>query len=319
LNSVSASADEDITFFRIGTGSASGTYFPIGGLLANAISRPPGSRPCEKGGSCGVPGLIAVAESTQGSVENVDRVATGRLESGLAQADIAYWAYHGKGFYFAKGAVGHLRAIANLYPEKVHIVVRADSGIKSVADLAGKRVSLGEEESGTLVDAKIILKAWGLTPNDLDARFLKPGLSTDLLRKGALDGMFLVAGEPVPAIANLAKQVPVRLIPISGPEAAAIRAEYPFFAAATIETGAYSGVDGISTVSVGAQWVLSADLDNDLVYGITRALWHKNTRHLLDSGHPEGRKIRLETAFDGLAIPLHDGAARYYREMGLLQ
>jgi len=311
-------AAQQITFFRIGTGATGGTYFPIGGLIASAISNPPGSRPCDRGGSCGVPGLIAVAQSTQGSVANVEAIAKGEMESGLSQSDVAYWAYHGTGIYRKKGRIEVLRAIANLYPESLHLVVRRGAGIDSVKDLRGKRVSVGAEESGTRVDAGIVLEAHGLGPSDLSLRFLAPGPAGDLLREGKLDAFFFVAGPPASAIADLAERVEISLVPIDGAVAAKIVKRFPFLSRGVIPAGAYSGVGRTETLSVGAQWVVSAKVADDLVYGITRALWHESTRKLLDRGHSEGANIRLETALDGIGIPLHPGAERFYREAGLL-
>lgn len=307
------------TFFRIGTGSTGGTYFPIGGLLANAISNPAGSRPCDRGGSCGVPGLIAVAQSTEGSVANVDAIAAGSLESGLSQSDIAYWAYHGTGIYRNKGKVGGLRAIANLYPESLHLVVRRGAGIRRVADLRGKRVSVGPRKSGTRVDAGIVLQAFGLNAADLDLRFLKPGPAGDRLRAGELDAFFFVAGTPAAAIAELAEHTEIALVPINQPDALRISIRFPFLSQGAIPAGVYKGVGRTPTLTVGAQWVVGAWVDEAIVYGITKALWHENTRRLLDRGHAEGRSIRLESALDGIAIPLHPGAARYYREIGRIQ
>ncbi len=152
---MSAWADEP-RFFRIGTAGATGTYFQIGGILASAISSPPGSPNCQRGGNCGVPGLIAVAQATQGSVENVDMIGRAQLESALSQADIASAAYRGNGIFRTKGAIASLRAIAALFPESIHIVVARDSPIKTLRDLKGKRVGLGEKESGTLADARIV-------------------------------------------------------------------------------------------------------------------------------------------------------------------
>lgn len=315
--------EPEITYLRIGTGATGGTYFPVGGLIANAISNPPGSRPCERGGSCGVPGLIAVAQSTHGSVENVDAIAAGKLESALSQADVAYWAFTGQWIYLGKEPVRSLRAIANLYSEAVHVVVRRGSGIWSIADLRGKRVSLGEKDSGTEVDAKVILGAYGLTEADVQAFHLPPGQAADSLRAGEIDAFILVAGAPVPAIADLAAAMAtegggIDLVPITGPRAQEIRENYPFFTGARIPADAYQDVTSTPTLSVGAQWVISAQVDEELVYAMTRALWHKNSRAVLDSGHPKGKQIRLETALRGIAIPLHPGAERYYREAGLL-
>src|SRR5258706_15326412 len=147
-------AAEDIRFFRIGTGPTGASYFPVGGMLATIISNPPGSRPCDVGGSCGVPGLIAVAQTSQGSVDNVEAVGNGQLDSGLCQADVAFWAYSRAHPFQSKGPLGNLRAIANLFQESLHVVVRRESGIRSATDLKGKRVSLGEQSSGTLVTAR---------------------------------------------------------------------------------------------------------------------------------------------------------------------
>jgi uncharacterized protein len=316
----SAASAQDMSFFRIGTGGTAGTYYPIGGLLANAISNPPGSRPCEEGGSCGVPGLIASAVSSNGSVANVNAIAGGTLESGFAQSDVANWAFSGTGIWEGKPAVDSLRAIANLYPESIHIVARADAGITSVADLRGKRVSLDEPGSGTLVDARIILEGFGLSEADIQPEFLKPNQAADRMRDGQMDAFFFVGGFPAGAIAELASQMAITLVPIDGEGAAAIRAEYPFFAEDLVPAGTYDGVAAdTATLAVGAQWITSADQPEELVYGITAALWNDNTRRLLDSGHAKGKVIRPETALAGIGIPLHPGAEKFYREAGLLE
>lgn len=308
---------QEITFLRIGTGSTAGTYFPIGGIIASAISNPPGSRDCEVGGSCGVPGLIAVAQSTEGSVSNVMGIAEGTLESGLSQADISFWAYKGERIFEESGPISTLRTIANLYPEAVHIVVRRDSGISSIGDLRGKRVSLDREGSGTRVDAFLILSAYGLTPEDFEAVALAPGDAADQLRAGELDAFFLVVGTPAKAIVDLAEDSLISLLPIAGPEAEDIRERYPFFHQDRIAAGAYFNVPSTETLSVGAQWLVSADVPEDLVYGMTKALWHENTRPLLDKGHPKGRLIDMDSAFDGLVVPMHPGAVRYYLDAGV--
>ncbi|TDQ85429.1 hypothetical protein A8950_0214 [Dongia mobilis] len=311
---------QDMKFFRIGTGGTAGTYYPIGGLIANAISNPPGSRPCEEGGSCGVPGLVASALASNGSVANVNAINGGTLESGFAQSDVATWAQTGTGIWEGKPAASKLAAIANLYPESIHLVASAESGIKSVADLKGKRVSLDEPGSGTLVDARIILEGHGLAESDVQAEFLKPDQAADRMRDGAMDAFFFVGGFPAGAIAELASQHQITLVPIDGDSAAKIREKYPFFAADLVPAGTYEGVDGdVTTLSVGAQWVTSTDQPEDLVYGITKALWNDNTRKLLDSGHAKGKKIVKETALDGIGIPLHPGAERFYKEAGLLK
>ena len=314
-----AALAQEPQFFRIGTGGTAGTYYPIGGLIANAISSPPGSRSCDEGGSCGVPGLIATALSANGSVANVNAIAGGTLESGFAQSDVATWAQTGTGIWEDQPAVESLRAIASLYPETIHLVASADSGISTPADLAGKTVSLDEPGSGTLVDARIILGAYGLSEDDVSAEYLKPDQAAERMRDGAMDAFFFVGGFPAGAIAELASQDDIVLVPISGAEAEGILNEYTFFASNTVPGGTYEGVDeDVETISVGAQWVTSADQPEELVYEITKALWNDSTRALLDSGHQKGKEITAETALDGIGIPLHPGAERFYTEAGLL-
>lgn len=311
---------QDMSFFRIGTGGTAGTYYPIGGLLANAISNPPGSRSCEEGGSCGVPGLVASALSSNGSVANINGIAGGTLESGFAQSDVATWAYTGTGIWEGKPAVENLRAIANLYPESIHLVASAGSGINSVADLKGKRVSLDEPGSGTLVDARVILEGYGLSEADIMPEYLKPDQAADRMRDGAMDAFFFVGGYPAGAIAELASQHDVKLVSISCEDAPTICEKYTFFASDTVPGGTYEGnPEDVKTLAVGAQWVTSADQPEDLIYGITKALWNENTRKQLDAGHAKGKAITKETALNGVGIPLHPGAEKFYKEAGLLK
>ncbi len=313
-----ASAQE-VQFFRIGTGGLGGTYFSIGNLIASAISNPPGSRNCASGDSCGVPGLVAVAQSSIGSVANIEAIRSGSLESAITQSDVAYWAVTGTGIYAGNDRVDSLRAIANLYPESVHLVARKGAGISSVRDLKGKRVSLDEPGSGTLVDARIILEAYGLSEKDIKAEFIKPTPAIDRIKNNQLDAFFIVVGFPAGAVSKIVSGIGAKIVPIDGPEVKAILAEYRFFTETVIPAGAYGGVGEIKTISVGAQWVVDAIVDDEVVYQITKSLWNARSRKLLDGGHMQGRAITLETALDGVEIPLHRGAARYYREVGLLK
>jgi len=319
LGGLPTAAQQDITFFRIGTGGTAGTYFPIGGLIANAISNPPGSRPCNDGGSCGVPGLVATSVASNGSVANAAAIGVGSAQSGFVQSDVAFWAYTGTGVYDGRPKIDILRAIANLYPESFQLVVRRDSGIKTVADLRGKRVSLDEPGSGTLVDARLILSAYGLSENDLKAEYLPAQQVADKLKEGAIDAFFNVSGWPQSAVADLASTVGIELVPIAGPQAEKLLRQYSFLGADEIPDDAYKGVSGVKTVSVHALWVTSTKQPEDLIYKITAALWNPNTRKLLDSGHAKGRVIRLETATVGPGIPLHAGAEKFYKEKGLVR
>ncbi len=314
-----AAGSQDLTFFRIGTGGTVGTYFPIGGLIANAVSVPPGSRDCGDGDACGVSGLLVSTVSTNGSVANVEAIQSGALESGFVQSDIATWAETGTGIWQDRPRADKLRAIANLYPESIHLVASRASGIHSIADLRGQRVSLDEPGSGTLVDAKIILQSAGLTEADIRPLYLRADRAAAAMRDGALDALFFVGGYPAGVIAELAGQRDIVLIPIDGQTASSITATYPFFAVDTVPGGTYQGIGGdTATVSVGAQWITSADQPEQLIHDITAALWNSRTRRLLDAGHPKGRIVREETALKGIGIPLHPGAERFYQKAGLL-
>ncbi len=310
---------QQVKFFRIGTGGTAGTYYPLAGVIANAISNPPGSRPCDQGGSCGVPGLVATAVASNGSVANINAINSGAMESGFSQSDVAYWAYTGTGIYEGKPKVEALRLIANLYPESFHLIARKGSGFKSVADLKGKRVSLDEPGSGTLVDARMVLAAFGLTDKDIKAEYLKPQQSADKLKDGALDAFVSVTGYPQGAISELAATSGIELVPVEGPGVDKMLAQYSFFARDEIPTDAYKGVAGVKTISVNAQWVTSAKQPDDLVYEVAKALWNDNTRKLLDAGHAKGKTIQLATALTGAGVPVHPGAERFYKEKGLVK
>jgi TRAP transporter TAXI family solute receptor len=218
-----------------------------------------------------------------------------------------------------KAPATDLRTIAALFEEHIHLVALADSGINSVADLAGKRVSLDEPGSGTYVDANLILESNGLSAADLTAEALKGGAASEALRNGKIDAYFVVAGYPTGSLVELASAADIKLVPIDGAGAAALTEKYGFFASSDIPAGTYEGVDATTTVAVGAQWFTSANEDDDLIYNITKALWNDESRKLLDVGHAKGKTITADTALAGVGVPLHAGAERFYREAGLLK
>ena len=316
---VGKAISNELTFFTIGTGGTSYTYYPVGGMIANAISKPPGSRECGKGGSCGVDGLIASAVSSRGSVDNVNAIISGLRNSGFAQSDVAYWAYTGTGTMDGKEPAKDLRTIAALFQEHIHLVALKKSNINSVKDLKGKRVSLDEPGSGTYVDAKLILESNGLSTNDVKAEALKGKAATDALRNGKVDAIFVVAGFPTGAIVELASAVDIKLVPIDGAGAKALTSKYGFFSESPIPSGTYEGVDAVNTVAVGAQWFTSAKEDTNLIYKITKALWNKESRKLVDVGHAKGKTITPDTALSGVGVPLHPGAEKFYKEVGLIK
>jgi TRAP transporter TAXI family solute receptor len=303
--------------FRIDTASKAGTFYPIGSLIAQGIT---GGGDCAGESRCGVEGVIAIAQVSNGSVANVESVASGSVEAGLAQADVIYWAYNAEGRFADRAPLTDLRAVANLYPGSLHIVTSAESGIARVEDLRGKRVALDEPGSGTLATAELILASVGIGKGDLSPLYIKHNHAGPMLAKGEIDAFFFVAGYPTGSVREVAKTTPIRLVPLSGGIIAKISSERPYLAPGIIPAGAYPGVDAdVSTLDIGTQLIVRADLDADLVNSILAAMWSQRTRRLLDEGHPKGSQVRLETALKGIAIPLHDGAARFYREAGMIR
>jgi hypothetical protein len=306
----------DIQYFRIGTGPTTGVYFPVGAMIASVVSNPPGSRPCDRGGSCGVPNLIAVAQATQDSIQRLRDISEQRIESGLAQSDVSYLAYRGEG-PFARQPLRNLRVIARLYPEYLHVVVRAGAGIRRFSDLKGKRVGLDVDGSGTRIMTQAVLPQVGLRAADLAVRAVPVSQAADQLRAGRIDAFAFASGIPAEPILRLVDDVPIALLPVRPAIADKIVRNRPGLGPGVIPDGAYKGVPETPTVATDALWVVPAETDPALAYALVRALWNANNRRLLDAGHPAGRTMRLESAVTGLTIPLHPGAEQYYREAGL--
>lgn len=302
----SSAAAQVPQFFRIGTGGTAGTYYPVGGMIANAVSQP---------GK-----IVVTAQASNGSVGNVNGIAGGALESGFSQSDVATWAQKGTGIFEGKPNIPSLRMIANLYPESLHVVVRKGSGIKAIADLKGKRVALDEPGSGTLINARLVLAAFGVKESDIKPEYIKPNQAGDKMKDGSLDAFFFTGGAPAGAIAELASSGSgIELLPIEGPQADGLRMASPFFAVDTIAADTYRGVPAVKTLAVGAQWVTSEKADANTVYEITKALFSEATQKTLQAGHAKGKFITLQNAVQGVGIPFHPGAERFYKEAGLIK
>ncbi len=302
----SSTAAQVPQFFRIGTGGTAGTYYPVGGMIANAVSQP---------GK-----IVVTAQASNGSVGNVNGMAGGALESGFSQSDVATWAQKGTGIFEGKPNIPSLRMIANLYPESLHVVVRKGSGIKAIADLKGKRVALDEPGSGTLINARLVLAAFGVKESDIKPEYIKPNQAGDKMKDGSLDAFFFTGGAPAGAIAELASSGSgIELLPIDGPQADGLRMASPFFAVDTIAADTYRGVPAVKTLAVGAQWVTSEKADTNTVYEITKALFSEATQKTLQAGHAKGKFITLQNAVQGVGIPFHPGAERFYKEAGVLR
>lgn len=300
---------------RIGTAGTGGTYFPIGTLIAKAISGPGGIHQHEPFYESE---LFAIAQRATGSESNVADIDGDLLEGGLAQADVVHWAFNASGPYKNERARDNLRGLATLYHESVHLIARTDANIDSIQDLKGKRVSLDEQGSGTKLDVLPILAAYGMSTESLKAVYLKPADAMDRLSKDELDAFFIIAGYPVQAVSNLVGNGRAQIIPITGALIDSLIVEYPFFSKNTIPENTYKNTGNISTLSVPAQFIVNSNIEEELVYNITSMLWSDATKQLLSNGHPKGHEVSLKSALAGMNIPLHPGAARFYREHGML-
>jgi hypothetical protein len=266
--------------------------------------------------------VIAIAQSTTASVFNNAAVQNGELEAGLAAADVTRSMYLGEGKFEGKPHP-KLRIVANLYPEDLHLVLPKGSSINDLGDLADKRVGIAQAGSGTQVAVLQMLEAWGVTRDNMDEAELNNSQSAERLADGQLDGYFYAAGWPVSAMVQLASTKGMELHSFTDADMAKINELIPAYIPSKIPAGVYEGIDyEVKTPAVSAMLVVSSDLSEELVYGITKALWNSNTRKLLDNGHAKGKQITAETALDGVAalgVPLHAGSEKFYKEAGLLK
>jgi TRAP transporter TAXI family solute receptor len=304
--------------FQISTGSTTGSYFPVGQLLADLLSHPPGVGRCQTADVCGPAGLIVSTRASEGSIANVTAVNSGNVSSGIAQTDVVALAVAGKGAFAKAGASKQLRVIANLYGEDVHLLAAKNSNIKSVADLRGKRVSLSSEGSGTINTARAILAAFRLNERSIVPNYDPSEKATELLQSGKLDAVFYVGGTPVNLIQQLLDEGVAALVPISGDGRTRLLRAQPHLYVHAIPQGTYTGAGEVETVAVDALWITDASQPDNLVYGMVKALFNPANRAASNNERVGAHFIELASAARGATAPLHPGAARFYMEMGVL-
>lgn len=302
--------------FRIATGGKTGVYYPIGKLIAQGLTEPLQNKTLLNLGKKGLPGYIAVAQNSAGSVENIGTIVSGETEAGLVQADVASLAYKSLAPFAENNKSKRIRAVASLYPEKFQIVTRKDANIGKVKDLRGKRISIDELGSGTLSVMRIILAAHSLSEKDLLPVYLKPVFTKNKMRSGELQGFVMMSGAPMEAVLNLS-DIGISLVPIRREISNKIKNQYPYLVPGIIPANVYPGIPETPTIQVHALLVVSSELDEELVYQVTSTLWSQHTLTLLKQGHPQGNAVTLKTALTGLSIPLHEGAKRFYQEQGI--
>ena len=290
----------------IATGGTGGVYYPVGGAYAELINTY-------------LEGYSAVAEVTGASVENVALISRGDSDIALALADTVYQAYTGTGRFGPDGDPGvqlpNLRALGSAYSNAMHIVTLQDSGIASLADLVGKRVSVGAPGSGTEVSAAAIMAANGITYDDIEEELLNYNETADALRDGQIDAGFLSVGAPNSVLLSLAESRDITLISLTEDEIAAATEAGPTFTTYTLQGGIYTGVDEeITTIGTPNVIVVAEELDEQVAYDFVSALYEHIDEVI--AVHPSANDTTAEFSLEVTPIALHPGALRYYEEQG---
>lgn len=289
----------DKNLVSIATGGTAGTYYPLGGAIAKAVS--------------GDPAIQATAETGNASVANVNLITTGEIEIAFVQNDISYWAYNGELMF--KEPLKNLRAIASLYPEHVQIIV-GNKGIKGLNDLKGKRVGVGAPGSGTEGDAQAIFGVAGIKYDEMTVNFLDFAATTSRFKDNQIDAGFVVAGYPTASVMDLATTKDIGLLSFDDATMAALVKAHPYFVPSTVPAGTYSGIDqDVKTPAVMAILVTHDKMPDDVIYSFTKGMFENLP--VIHAAHAKGKEINLETALDGLTVPLHPGAAKYFKEKGM--
>lgn len=285
----------------IATGGTGGVYYPIGGGFAEMINNH-------------IEGAQATAEVTGASVENMGLIMRGDADLALALADTVYQAYTGTGDFDGR-QVENTRALASVYPNAVQLVTLAESDIKSIADLAGKRVSVGAPGSGTELNVRALLESNGVDYEDFTPQRLNFNETADAIRDGDIDAGFWSVGPPTSSILNLAATRDIRLIGFSDEEIANAQAEEEVFAPYELAAGMYDGMDeAVQTIGIPNVLVVNADMDEELAYQLTQLLF-ENTDELI-AVHPAANDTTVQFTMDSTPVPLHPGALRYFEEVG---
>ena len=285
----------------MGTGGTTGTYYAYGNILGQYIKSKAD--------------IDVTVVSTDGSKANIQGIDAGDYQLATVQSDVLAYAWAGTQSFAEDGAVDSFRVIAGLYAEAVQLITM-DPSIKSVADLKGKAVSIGAPGSGVYFNAMDVLTAAGLTLDDIQPQYLSFGDSTDGLKDGKIQAAFIVAGAPTPAITELCTTNSAYLVPIDGDIAATLMAGSPYYTAYTVPAGTYAGqTEDVTTVTVKATLIVSADASEEDVYAITAAIFDNIDAITVE--HAKGAELSLENATTGMAAPFHAGAAKYFAEKGI--
>jgi TRAP transporter TAXI family solute receptor len=297
-----------VTFVSIGTGGVTGVYYPTGVAISRMVN--------EKFDEYQIK---ATVESTSGSVFNIDAVLNRDLEFGVVQSDRQFQAYNGLIEWSEPGKQTDLRSVFSIHPESITLVAAQNAAVKGVGDLRDKRVNLGNPGSGQLQNSRDVIEAAGLTENQMSAEYLKAVEAPGLLQDERLDAFFYTVGHPNGNIKEATSgRIKVFIVPITGPQIDALLKKFPYYAKSTIPQSFYPyalNTEDVETIGVKATFVTSRDVDENVVYAITKEVFENF--EFFKSLHPAYEVLTKESMLSGLSAPLHKGAVRYYREAGL--
>ncbi len=296
-------------FFSIGTGGVTGVYYPTGGAICRLVNQ----NRREHGLRCSV-------ESTGGSIYNINTVRAGELEFGVAQSDWQYHAFNGTSRFDEAGAFENLRAVFSVHPEPFTLIVPGDSDIQSFEDLVGMRVNVGNPGSGQRATMEVVMDAFGIEMDDFAvATEFQGSEMAQALCNGQIDAMIYTVGHPAAAITEVSTTCDARLVNVTGSEIEQLIEENSYYRSATIPAGMYRGTDEeVTTFGVGATFVSSADVSEEIVYTTVKAVFDNFSD--FTGLHPAFANLTEEAMIsDGLSAPLHPGAERYYRERGWIE
>jgi hypothetical protein len=290
------------TTLKMATGGTTGTYYAYSGAVSQVLSQK-------------VNNLSFNVQSTGASKANIYLVSDKEADMGIVQNDVMYYAYNGIDLFEGEKISG-FSAMAGLYAEVCQIVSKKE--ITSIADLKGKRVSVGDVGSGVEFNARQILEAYDMTFDDIVVSNLSFGDSATALKDDKIDAFFCVAGAPTTAIVELATSNQINLLEIDDEHVAKLIEKYPFYTKFSVPGGSYKGVDtDVQTVAVVATYIVSDSLSEDLVYNMTKALFENADE--IANAHPKGAELNPEYSVSSISIPIHPGAEKYYKEIGVLK
>jgi TRAP transporter TAXI family solute receptor len=291
------------TQVRMATGGSTGTYYAFGSAVAQILTE-----------KTKIPVTI---QSTGASKANIQLIDAGEVEIAIVQNDVMDYAWRGVDLFNGE-KTNSFNSMAALYAEVCQVVATASSGIKSVADLKGKNVSVGDAGSGVEFNARQILDAYGITFDEIGKQNLSFGASADALRDGKIDAFFCVAGAPTPAVVDLATNREIILLEIDDYHADLLKRNYPFYTQYPVPAGSYRGQNSdVMTLAVKATLIVSTKVAEDTVYQLTKNIFENKT--LIENAHAKGKELSTSYAVDGISVPFHPGAAKYFREVGVLR